>query len=103
MEELEIFKEWLEDDWYQEPTSEQYDIALHAFKAGLKANKEPVAEVPCSAGVIKPCPFCGGNKIDFFKREFVDSVHTIECMGCWAQMSKNSELEALEAWNRRAL
>ena len=77
---------------------------LSMSQIGLKKHYEARQKErsPVECVVIKPCPFCGGDKIDFFKGEFVDSVHTIECMECWAQMSKNSELEALEAWNRRA-
>lgn len=52
---------------------------------------------------LKPCPFCGGEKLDFFKGEFVDSTHSIECMNCWAIVSKSGEKEAIKAWNRRVV
>ncbi len=32
----------------------------------LKANKAPVAEVPCSDQARKPCPFCGDTPIEYW-------------------------------------
>lgn len=46
---------------------------------------------------LKPCPFCGGNKVEIFDMRYV------ACKTCLAssRYCSNSE-EAVAAWNRRA-
>jgi len=59
MEDREMtLKEWCNEL----PESHLVNKQLAGLKNLLKTNKEPVAEVPCSDGVIKPCPFCGGGQ-----------------------------------------
>jgi len=48
---MDEFKKWLNSVCFQKPTPEAYDLAKDAWKAALKSNKEPVAEVPCSVGL----------------------------------------------------
>jgi Lar family restriction alleviation protein len=46
---------------------------------------------------LKPCPFCGSTNIEHSKIWIF-----IACNNCKAQISRPSEKEAVEAWNRRA-
>ena len=61
---------------------------------------------------LKPCPFCGGNKIahstyyDFNGEGRATEFHTIECMNgsCFAKPSVRYEgkrWRAVDIWNRR--
>ena len=56
---------------------------------------------------LKPCPFCGGKarivENDPFgsqRKEF--RCYGVICNGCDAHFWKNTEEEAIDAWNRRA-
>ena len=47
---------------------------------------------------LKPCPFCGGEArlgMDF-------DWHFVYCIECQAQIERDYEKEAIDAWNRRA-
>ena len=47
---------------------------------------------------LKPCPFCGGKanlRSGFW-------IHTAYCRDCLVSITRDSEEEAIEAWNRRA-
>ncbi len=44
----------------------------------------------------KPCPFCG------FELVLIYNDHRIVCGNCSATIKRESEEEAIEAWNRRA-
>lgn len=46
---------------------------------------------------LKPCPFCGFEKI------FVYDDCRVACANCFATITRSSSIEAvIEAWNRRA-
>lgn len=54
---------------------------------------------------LKPCPFCGGTHVDVWHQYWVlpkrhdFAVHCYDCHFGLAR--KNTEAEAIEAWNRR--
>lgn len=51
---------------------------------------------------IKPCPFCGYNKI--FVPLSVHNIYVTKCLGCGAcgpMDSKKTQRQAIEAWNER--
>lgn len=56
---------------------------------------------------VKPCPFCGGKarivqNDPLMKGEKKFYVFGVICNECDAHFWKNTEEEAIEAWNRRA-
>ena len=87
----------------------------------LKAKTEPVAEVPCSDGVIKPCPFCGEqpeyspavkdkyNPPHGWPHQIVHDCNVIGAQFCVraGKLSLQGEPDSKEvvvaAWNTRAL
>lgn len=56
---------------------------------------------------LKPCPFCGGEKISVREYDPFDgyqgalSVYRVWCRNCGAQIEQKKKAEASEAWNRR--
>ena len=55
---------------------------------------------------LKPCPFCGGNKITLWEEcvgfeEFKDYIYTLECNRCNAKIKRYSVTGVKRAWNRR--
>lgn len=55
---------------------------------------------------LKPCPFCGNEKVSVATHTPAKSrpyftVHCYKC-GCSKFTHHKSEIEAIEAWNRRA-
>ena len=47
---------------------------------------------------LKPCPFCGGNKLYYLKGKF----YVLECAHCGARLGAyKTKEEAAEAWNTR--
>lgn len=48
---------------------------------------------------LEPCPFCGGEA-----RHYAPGPveHHIECVYCYADIKRDSEIEAIKAWNARA-
>lgn len=52
------------------------------------------------AGVLVPCPGCGG---DDFKECYACGDHFVSCKACgWTGPMKNSPAEARLSWNTRA-
>ena len=54
---------------------------------------------------LKPCPFCGGNKVALttFVSEFCINTYQVICCDCnCCGAPKRSEEKAIETWNRRA-
>lgn len=57
---------------------------------------------------LKPCPFCGGKKIDimvydpFYGYQGNLTRHRVWCLKCRAQVDRERVMDAIEAWNRRA-
>lgn len=52
---------------------------------------------------LKPCPFCGGEKVYVNKRQAHEVE--IECLSCPAKIEAIGilrEKDAIKAWNRRA-
>lgn len=49
---------------------------------------------------LKPCPFCGGEKIKAVHGKW---MWWCKCGECGAESAiRNTKAEAIEAWNRRA-
>lgn len=47
---------------------------------------------------LKPCPFCGGTELYFFRGKF----YALECAHCGARLGAyKTEEEVAEAWNTR--
>lgn len=54
---------------------------------------------------LKPCPFCGGNKVVLttFVNEFCINIYQVICCNCnCCGALKRSGEKAIEMWNRRA-
>ena len=67
---------------------------------------------------LKPCPFCGGEKLiiaDYRELEGCNNLEEYECIPCYTVCCdfnqdgcgatsgyRQTESEAIEAWNRRA-
>ena len=52
---------------------------------------------------LKPCPFCGERaETDFMPEDHSYQIECSDSMGCTARVTRDSELGAIEAWNRRA-
>lgn len=49
---------------------------------------------------LKPCPFCGGNELYYFKRRF----YAVECGACGGKVvgAFRTKEDAAQAWNIRA-
>lgn len=61
-----------------------------------------IADV-CKKAALKPCPFCGCEKIEIhLDREAIITRYRAVCWGCSAQMYRGTKEEAAKAWNRRA-
>jgi Lar family restriction alleviation protein len=56
---------------------------------------------------LKPCPFCGEDEHKKYPPYYnielsnYDDRHLIACPFCGAQVRAESEIEAVNAWNRR--
>ena len=51
---------------------------------------------------LKPCPFCGGDKV-WIRQIDMGKFHYAECQGCLAITTyHDTKAEAITAWNRRA-
>jgi Lar family restriction alleviation protein len=54
---------------------------------------------------IKPCPFCGSNEVEQFKK--VNQIHDVKLFGycCWNCGAESGisgiEEEAIQKWNKR--
>lgn len=55
---------------------------------------------------LKSCPFCGGNNVEVRCQTFVGIYrkdYAVFCYDCHFGLAwKDTEREAIEAWNRRA-
>jgi hypothetical protein len=81
------------------------DLGCSGRMISLKAQTDPVAEVPCSGGVIKPCPFCGGpgKTYTWDVKEHLVFCGNEDCETRPQTKVKINDREAIEVWNRRAL
>lgn len=51
---------------------------------------------------LKPCPFCGGEKIETVEFEVAGSDLTyVVCVNCGSCGKLHHQKQAIEAWNRR--
>ena len=56
---------------------------------------------------VKPCPFCGGNDIDYYETDFGRAdepfYYIVKCKDCNAHIfAESGELEdAITLWNKR--
>ena len=51
---------------------------------------------------LKPCPFCGSEKINIWNCNDKSDSAWCQCESCLASTSvEETEEEAIEAWNRR--
>lgn len=52
---------------------------------------------------LSPCPFCGERaETDFISEHHSYQIECRDVFGCTARVTRDSELGAIEAWNRRA-
>lgn len=52
---------------------------------------------------LKPCPFCGGRKIELVEPEYFFGSWFCECTACRQAIAAGETLEkAMKKWNRRA-
>lgn len=58
---------------------------------------------------LKPCPFCGSDKIHCFDYDPYDGYqgnltsYIVRCRTCGVEVSRRTKVEAIAAWNRRVL
>ena len=96
-------------------TCQAYDLSKNGYcRQGGHANncddwtylttqKEPVADVTCNDGVIKPCPFCGNDvEVKTGKNAGSPRWYWIHC-DCEATRQHMVESRAIEEWNKRAI
>ena len=57
---------------------------------------------------LKPCPFCGGKAMLDHSISGLNTTSFIRCNGCYVSTKRfvistraSSDMEAIEAWNRR--
>ena len=90
-----------------------YDFNLNNMPAkrtakrimALIAKKDGGSKVPCSAGVIKPCPFCGNEALWYENENLSKGWGNYACTVCGAKRFPNAsnKREGLVIWNARAL
>jgi Lar family restriction alleviation protein len=52
---------------------------------------------------LKPCPFCGSNKVKIHMPYFTSDCYMVQCYGCNCNTAVFDNADkAAEAWNRRA-
>ena len=55
---------------------------------------------------LKPCPFCGSNKVNVIEHKYYNLTNSfgVKCFNCKTESYQffDSRTEAAEAWNRRA-
>ena len=50
---------------------------------------------------LRECPFCGCRDIKVFQPWRVENRAFVKCSGCGAKITRETEEEAVYAWNRR--
>lgn len=52
---------------------------------------------------LRECPFCGESRVHIEKGEFIDSMHSIECLNpaCAVEFNSSSVEELKKRWNTR--
>ena len=54
---------------------------------------------------LKPCPFCGSNKVNVIEHKYhiLPNSFGVKCFNCKTESYQffDSRIEAAEAWNRR--
>lgn len=51
---------------------------------------------------LKPCPFCGGEAMEFTGEDAAPHRWTVECAVCGAHVGSDTRHKARAKWNRRA-
>lgn len=54
------------------------------------------------AETLRPCPFCGGEAMEFTGEDAAPHRWTVECAVCGAHVGSDTRHKARAKWNRRA-
>jgi Lar family restriction alleviation protein len=66
--------------------------------------KQPTVASPIKPLVMLPCPFCGGGvKLERYSSDRGRDASKVECYSCDFTVIKNSKVETINAWNKRAI
>lgn len=52
---------------------------------------------------LKPCPFCGGKAVRDCTEYKHGATYSVLCEECGVEVTRFAEIEAIKAWNRRAI
>ena len=67
----------------------------YGYDTSMLSQEKPQKKV----SAMKPCPFCGGTKIDVGRENF--GYWYAQCSECAAVIEEDTEKLVIEAWNRR--